>query len=235
MDLLLIIRGLAAIAVVIWHTVGYHGGLPWINVPGRTAVWIFFGISGYVIGYGFLHNRYALTGEGLRHFYVNRFLRIYPLFLLLSLIGWLTIWLATGTSPIGWADVPGQLLALQFNHGYVLNGVFWTLGLEIQFYLIAPILVLPLLIKDVSKRWWIVAVCYFLMLAFISYAVRKLGWSPDGRNIVATLPHFFTGMVGCSLVASMKPNIRLAWGYLGGAVVLLLLRIGFIIGTLRFF
>ena len=61
------------------------------------------------------------------------------------------------------------------------------------------------------------------MLAFISYAVRKLGWSPDGRNIVATLPHFFTGMVGCSLVASMKPNIRLAWGYLGGAVVLLLL------------
>jgi peptidoglycan/LPS O-acetylase OafA/YrhL len=223
MDLLLIIRGLAAISVVVWHAVGYSAGLPWINIPGRTAVWVFFGISGYVIGYGFLYKRYALTGEGLRHFYVNRFLRIYPLFLLLSLLEWLTIWLVTGTSPVGWTDVTSQFLALQFNHDYVLNGVFWTLGLEIHFYLIAPILVLPLLIKDASIRRWTAAACYFGMLVFISNAVKNLGWSPDGRNIVATLPHFFTGMIGCSLVVQMKPNVLRFWGYLSGALILLLL------------
>lgn len=198
-------------------------GLPWINIPGRTAVWIFFGISGYVIGYGFLHKRYALTGEGLRNFYVNRFLRIYPLFLLMSLLGWFTVWSETGTNPVDWTDVPSQFFALQFNQEYLLNGVFWTLGVELHFYLIAPILVLPILLKDVSKRRWTAAACYIGMLVFLSYAVRIMGWSPDGRNIVATLPHFFTGMVGCSIVVSMKPNVRRAWGYLCGAPVLLLL------------
>ena len=45
MDLLLIVRGLAAIAVVFWHGFGaYHVNeiSPLINIPGRTAVWIFF-------------------------------------------------------------------------------------------------------------------------------------------------------------------------------------------------
>lgn len=222
MDLLLIIRGLAAIAVVVWHAGGYQADMPLFNIPGRTAVWVFFGISGYVIAYGFLHKRYALTGAGLRHFYLNRFLRIYPLFLLLSLLGWFTIWATAGTSPIGWADVPSQLLAVQFNHDYKLNGVFWTLGLEIHFYLIAPILVLPFLIKDIAKRWFAVAVCYLGLLAFIGFAIGRLGWSADGRNIIATLPHFFAGMIGCSLVASMKPSSRRAWAYLAGAMVVLL-------------
>jgi len=45
MDLLLIVRGLASIAVVFWHGFGaYHVNeiSPLINIPGRTAVWIFF-------------------------------------------------------------------------------------------------------------------------------------------------------------------------------------------------
>ncbi len=176
MDLLLIIRGLAAIAVVVWHASGYNqADMPLINIPGRTAVWVFFGISGYVIAYGFLRKRYALTGAGLRHFYLNRFLRIYPLFLTLSLLAWVTIWATVGTSPIGWSDLPSQLLALQFNHDYKLNGVFWTLGLEIHFYLLAPILVLPFFIKDIAKRWLMVGACYFGMLAFIWFAIGKLG------------------------------------------------------------
>lgn len=140
MDLLLIIRGLAAISVVVWHTVGYDAGLPLVNIPGRVAIWIFFGISGYVIAYGFLHKRYLLDGPGLKHFYLNRFLRIYPLFLLLSVLGWLTMWLGSGTNPLEWGDLPGQFFGLQFNHAYKLNGLFWTLGLEIQFYAIAPAL-----------------------------------------------------------------------------------------------
>ena len=55
MDLLLVTRGLMAVAVVVWHAEGYQGDFPsLLNVPGRTAVWIFFGISGYVIAYGFI-------------------------------------------------------------------------------------------------------------------------------------------------------------------------------------
>lgn len=80
MDLLLIVRGLAAISVVVWHAAGYHGELPLINIPGRVAVWVFFGISGYVISLGFFKYRYKLTRSSLLFFYMNRALRIYPLF-----------------------------------------------------------------------------------------------------------------------------------------------------------
>lgn len=81
MDFLLITRGLLAISVVIWHFSGYQSKIyPLLNLPGRTAVWLFFGISGYVIAYGFIHKRYRLTLPDLKDFYINRLLRIYPLF-----------------------------------------------------------------------------------------------------------------------------------------------------------
>jgi peptidoglycan/LPS O-acetylase OafA/YrhL len=84
MDLLLIVRGLAATAVVFWHGFGaYHVNeiSPLINIPGRTAVWIFFGISGYVISYGFIYKKYSFSFISLKNFYTNRLLRIYPLFI----------------------------------------------------------------------------------------------------------------------------------------------------------
>jgi peptidoglycan/LPS O-acetylase OafA/YrhL len=221
MDLLLIIRGLAAISVVIWHTVGYHAGHPLVNVPGRTAVWIFFGISGYVIAYGFVHKRYLLDGLGLKNFYLNRFLRIYPLFLLLSVLGWLTMWADSGQNPLEWMDVPSQFFGLQFDHSYKLNGVFWTLGLEIQFYVVAPVLVMLFLIRNVQKRWLVAAACYVGMLVFNWAAVRYMGWSVDGRNIISVLPHFFTGMAGCGLVASLTRNNAKAAGYLTAALACL--------------
>jgi peptidoglycan/LPS O-acetylase OafA/YrhL len=221
MDLLLIIRGLAALSVVVWHTVGHEAGLPLVNVPGRTAVWIFFGISGYVIAYGFLHRRYLLDRFGLRHFYLNRFLRIYPLFLLLSVLGWLTAWASSGRNPLEWSDLPAQFFGLQFNHAYKLNGVFWTLGLEIQFYAIAPALAALFFIRDVRTRWIVVAAGYAGLLVFNGWAVRFLGWSVDGRNLISVLPHFLAGMAGCGLVISMaKSNLR-AVGYLAGALVCL--------------
>lgn len=221
MDLLLIIRGLAAISVVIWHTVGHEAGLPLVNVPGRTAVWLFFGISGYVIAYGFLHRRYLLDGAGLRHFYLNRFLRIYPLFLLLSMIGWLTLWMVSGANPLELKDVPGQFFALQLDHAYKLNGVFWTLGLEIQFYAIAPALAMLFFIKSFQKRWVVVAACYVGLLALNWSAVRYMGWSVDGRNLISVLPHFVAGMAGCALVLSLKRSNTKAMGYfLGGLICL---------------
>lgn len=196
-DLLLILRGLAAVSVVIWHLEGYKAHYPSVvNLPGRTAVWLFFGISGYVIAYGFLSGKYRMRAVDLRHFFLNRFLRIYPLFLLLSLLAIATAVVQTGRSPIGPADVPAQLMAVQFDHSYVLSGVFWTLGVELHFYLLAPLLVLPLLPRGITA---ILAglVAYGAAVLFVRYAVGTLGWSPDGRNVVSNLPHFLVGMLGC--------------------------------------
>lgn len=207
MDILLVIRGLAALAVVFWHTSGYQAEIPSIiNMPGRTAVWLFFGISGYVISYGFIHRRYSLTTMGFKHFYINRFLRIYPLFIFLSFLSWLTLFLQTGNSPISLKDVPEQLLAFQFDQDYILNGVFWTLGIELHFYLLAPLLVMPLLTDRFKVAIMYGVILYSVVILWNIFAIAKLGWSIDGRNVIANLQHFIIGMVGCRIVAD-KPHL----------------------------
>ena len=221
MDLLLIIRGLAAISVVVWHAVGYQAGFPFVNIPGRTAVWIFFGISGYVIAHGFLYQRYLLDRFGLKHFYLNRVLRIYPLFLLLSVLGWLTMWAGSGINPLKWEDLPSQFFGIQFNHAYKLNGVFWTLGLEIQFYVIAPALAKLFFISNSQRRWTIIFAGYVGSLVFNLFAVLNLGWSADGRNIISVFPHFFIGMVGCGLATSLKRSNPRAVAFLVCAAICL--------------
>lgn len=206
MDILLIVRGLAAISVVIWHTVGYQNEFPAvINIPGRTAVWLFFGMSGYVIAYGFIHGRYSLSLGDLRDFYTNRFLRIYPIFVVLSAISWITEWLLSGLNPLSLQDLPAQLFALQFNHDYSLNGVFWTLGIEIQFYFLAPLLVMPIL-KSMGRKPLLFGI-YFLLVILNIYVIQRVGWwTFDGRNVISNLSHFFIGMVACKIVFGLKPS-----------------------------
>lgn len=206
-DLLLILRGLAALSVVFWHVQGYQEQIPAaIDVPGRTAVWLFFGISGYVIAYGFVHGKYAWRPGDLRFFFLNRFLRIYPLFFCLSVLALLTVWGKTGQSPIGLADVPAQFFAVQFNHDYVLSGVFWTLGVELHYYLLAPLLVLPLL---APRRVALAAgLCGYALFVWINWiAVAHHVWSADGRNVVANLSHFMVGMVACRWLADRRVSV----------------------------
>lgn len=213
MDLLLVIRGLASICVVFWHGFGaYHVSdiSPLLNTPGRTAVWIFFGISGYVISYGFIHKKYNFSFESLKNFYINRLLRIYPLFFCVSFFAWAIEFTLSGKSPLGLKDFPSQLLGFQFNHSYILSGVFWTLGIEIQFYLIAPALVLLFTILNKKLSLVVGLLLYATLVWLQDFLVIKYGWNYDGRNIVSNLPHFFIGIIGCALISGFKPsNLRL--------------------------
>ena len=209
MDLLLIIRGLAAIFVVFWHGFGaYHVNdiSPLLNVPGRTAVWIFFGISGYVICYGFIHQKYSFSFNSLKNFYINRLLRIYPLFICISFFAWAIEYYLSGENPIGFKDLYSQFLGLQFNHSYILNGVFWTLGVEIHFYLIAPVLCFLFTILSKRKGLAVGILFYVALVGLQEFLVIKYGWNYDGRNIVSNLPHFIIGIVGCVLVAGFRPS-----------------------------
>ncbi len=127
-DLLLIIRGFLAYAVLVWHFKGYEypiKELAFITIPGRMAVWLFFILSGYLIGFGFSSGRYSYDQKGLLDYYRNRILRIIPLFLTVSVFAWI----CTENKPnFSFQFIIEQILMLQWNHHYDLNGVFWTLG-----------------------------------------------------------------------------------------------------------
>lgn len=95
-----LLRGLAALAVLIFHFKNFAGGggdlsrkpevfdriqlLHWlhpIKENGALAVMLFWAISGFVF-----MNVYAGTRPGARHFWVNRIARLYPLHLLTLLV-----------------------------------------------------------------------------------------------------------------------------------------------------
>jgi len=70
-DVALALRGLASLAGVWWHVWGYRAQSPEVysfTTSGRTTVWIFFALSGYLIGYGLLYGRYGFEFVSLKNY-----------------------------------------------------------------------------------------------------------------------------------------------------------------------
>ena len=131
------LRGLAAMAVVLFHfTTRYddlygHRTEPWFNVPwGHFGVQLFFGISGFVI-FMTLDRTRSLTD-----FAVSRASRLYPAYWTAIL---LTTAVVTLTAMDEFARSPLEIAAnATMVQGFIgvqpVDGVYWTLGVELAFY-----------------------------------------------------------------------------------------------------
>ena len=125
-----ILRGLAALGVVFYHT-DYRLAGDWHTDFNGVA--IFFVISGFIMSY--------ITQNGERDFLTRRVVRIVPMYWIATLaliimghrFGLLrpSIWINSGL----WFDLPRSLLFLPAERFPVL-GVGWTLNFEMYFYLV---------------------------------------------------------------------------------------------------
>lgn len=115
-------RMLLALAVVVSHVSGWE--------IGRLAVLLFFFLSGYWV----THVWDAKFGQGRTWaFYGARFFRIYPLYLL-ALLGVALL----GGKPLHWPNL--TLLGVASAPDDPL-AVSWSLDIELQFYLVLPLIV----------------------------------------------------------------------------------------------
>jgi peptidoglycan/LPS O-acetylase OafA/YrhL len=146
-----ILRLLAAVYVLVFHVAAVAGipkhvlppfellGRTFSNVPspfslGATGVSLFFVISGYCM-YRSLASRPRAVGAYFR----DRFARIYPVYAIAVFSSYLVCCLL-GVQ-IDLIDIPIKLLFLQgFVQQYhlTLNGAFWSMATEVQFYLMLP-------------------------------------------------------------------------------------------------
>ncbi len=120
--------------------------------PGVTAVMVFYLISGFVMA-GLLRRHYAQPAQ-IPHFYADRVLRLFPqyLFYMAAALVW-HWWTSTSTlfltrSPSA-LDLFNNLSVIPLNFfmfngadGYTLVPPAWSLGAELQFYLLAPLMLL---------------------------------------------------------------------------------------------
>ncbi len=144
------LRGVAIIAVLLFHF-GFGG----IN-GGFLGVDIFFVISGFLITSILLRNTNSHPTSNLLAFYAKRFWRIFPAYIVVILFtlaaGWFFLLpddLARLGRSAGFSSVFSSNFFFFKESGYFdLSGIFkpllhtWSLAVEIQFYLVWPLLLL---------------------------------------------------------------------------------------------
>jgi peptidoglycan/LPS O-acetylase OafA/YrhL len=144
------VRGVAAVAIVIYHFGDVHlydgGTLDYFGIPhGYLMVEMFFMLSGYVIGYNY---RDSFNSGSLRYyatFMLKRVARLYPAFYAIGLLYIAKIALGFTNDTLaqfsGW-DIVGNLLMVNGwgLHVNPLIGVSWASSAEMGSYLLLPIL-----------------------------------------------------------------------------------------------
>jgi peptidoglycan/LPS O-acetylase OafA/YrhL len=144
-DWLLLIRGLACGLVYIMHSgiefnhdFSYgHSRWAWILYsPAWLGMVLFFTLSGYLMGKGFYTGKYDLSRSGVTLYLRNRFLRIFPLMIVVGLLA--TIWQSPQLLSIPQTGVRIALFGFNGLDGTGTIGAFWSLSTEWQYYLLVP-------------------------------------------------------------------------------------------------
>jgi peptidoglycan/LPS O-acetylase OafA/YrhL len=148
-----LLRGLAALSVVLYHFClpGRHGGflvkfysptLHHLFSWGNLGVEAFFAISGFIIPFSLWSSAYKLGDFG--RYMRKRIVRIVPpayVLIVLILLQWAIVdGLHHNTERLSSVSitqvVSNVLFIVPFTHTQWFNGVFWTLGVEFQYYLV---------------------------------------------------------------------------------------------------
>ena len=156
------IDGLRAVAVI--AVMLYHLGVPWIP-GGVLGVDLFFVISGYVITRLLLDSIQRSGGLDLRAFYKSRLRRLLPplVFMIVTTTLFIGVW-APDTIKRLLTDTPFSLMGvmnwwLVFRQADYFEAIgrppllqhTWSLGVEAQFYLVWP-LILLLVLRQLGRK-----------------------------------------------------------------------------------
>ena len=213
------IQGLRAIAVL--AVMLFHFNPLWLP-GGFIGVDVFLVISGYLITSILLDKKaqpdYRLSST-LRYFYISRIKRIAPAyFTMLVLVSLLAAVLFLPQDLATYKKGLNQAAWFNSNHYFAGFGDYfapanheqpllhtWSLAVEIQFYLLAPALVLLLPTRALK---WLLAIMLIGLTAIAEYRLRVLGiQQATYYSLYARLPEFFTGALVALAMRSAK-----GWG-----------------------
>ena len=215
------IDGLRAVAVV--AVMLYHLGFSWIP-GGFLGVDLFFVISGYVITRLLLDSIQRSGGLDLRAFYKARFRRLLPplVFMILVTLVYIGIW-APETMRRFVSDSPFALLGgmnwwLVFRHTDYFDSIArppllqhtWSLGVEAQFYLVWP-LILLLVLRQFGKSKipgaaLLIAAVSGITLFIVSLTVDAASASQVSHVYFGTDTHSIGLFLGAALAVSWVPQ-----------------------------
>ncbi len=215
------IDGLRAIAVT--AVVLYHLGISWIP-GGFLGVDLFFVISGYVITRLILDSINQSSALDLRAFYAARIRRIYPglIFMVVCTIIFIGVWAPEAIKRF-LSDLPYALtgtinwLLVARNQDYFetigrppLLQHTWSLAVELQFYLIWPIILLAVLKyfgkRNIARIALIIAMISGTTLFFVSLQLDQANAKQISHIYFGTDTHSLGLFLGSALAVSWIPQ-----------------------------
>ncbi len=212
------IDGLRAVAVI--AVMLYHLGFTWIP-GGFLGVDLFFVISGYVITRLLLDSIQRSGGLDLRAFYKARIRRLFPplVFMIFVTIIYISIW-APETMRRFISDSPFALFGgmnwwLVFRHTDYFDTISrppllqhtWSLGVEAQFYLIWP-LILLLVLRQFGKAK--IPGAALLIAAFSGIALLLVSFEVDAAN-ASQVSHVYFGTDTHSIGLFLGAALAVSW------------------------
>lgn len=182
LDGLLALRACACLMIVVFHcnpprkAILYGNyDLSWLIFShGQVAVWIFFCLSGYLMGKAFYSERYSTDLLGVISFWRNRILRICPLYYFAVLI--LILFVYPEILKIENWGYLFRICTFTYNHSLAVdfNGAFWTLSTEVQFYIFVPFIYMITSKFLKQNRQVILAIVGIIFLTFILKSIILL-------------------------------------------------------------
>ena len=215
------IDGLRAIAVT--AVVLYHLGISWIP-GGFLGVDLFFVISGYVITRLILDSINQSSALDLRAFYSARLRRIYPgfIFMVICTIIFIGVWAPEAikrfltdlpyalTGSINWYLVARNQDYFETIGRPPLLQHTWSLAVELQFYLIWPIILLTVLKyfgkKNVARIALAIAIISGVTLFIVSLSLDQANAQQISHIYFGTDTHSLGLFLGSALAVSWIPQ-----------------------------
>jgi len=161
-DIFNILRALAVLCIYIIHSVMIIKAhypdvkIPWgLYTPAWGGIWILFALSGYLLGKGFYNNKYKTDFNGIKEFWLNRIIRIVPMYWFFLLLTFLFV------NPQWFINENIKVLIPLFTFTY--NGIpgidgvgaTWFISTIMQLYLLAPLVYKFIFAKIKTHQIWI--------------------------------------------------------------------------------
>lgn len=236
-DPLLTLRAFACLLVLAGHALGIAfvpsdiparlagGNAAWALLGNPWAgVWVFFVLSGYLMGKGFYSGRYGLSQAQVGNFYRNRLIRIVPVYYAVLLLVSALVSPGIYAFANAW-EILGLLTFSQMSQApHAVVGALWSIQTEVAFYAFVPLIFLGL--KEAKRRTWVVAGLLVFGLAYRYVLFSRYGVSAEWIEriyvpLIGNLDLFVFGMALNWLVPAFAGRTK-TLPTLGASLLLLL-------------
>jgi peptidoglycan/LPS O-acetylase OafA/YrhL len=174
---------------------------------GGRGVQLFFAISGFILAQPFLR-QHLLQGTkvSVKAFYKRRLTRLEPPYILSLLIYAAALGLRGGFHSL----LPSLLTSVLYIHNWTnlgwINFVAWSLEVEVQFYILAPLLGLLYAIRSAVLRRGIMVGFILASMSIHMLAQKKMSWNLPGQ-----LQFFMVGFLLADLRARRTESTIKPW------------------------